>query len=1218
MGSGNESYAGLQHRVPALESRREREFYRYYEPIRALSQSGPPFCDLHDQVAVKAHKPFSSPDAALTALCQLAALRMRTKRAMLFFFDVNYAYILAEATRSLSLQDDTQHEIEDQLWLGHSIIPRGFSVCEHTVNLPWADEPDAEPSPVPPLHIINDLREDTRFCDRPFVTDAPNARFYAGVPITTSAGLSIGAFCVLDDKVRPGVDEKDQRFLREMSATVMTHLEMVRAKAEHERGTRMVAGLSSFVQGTWNPASPYRSGAAPLPGIESKSFAPSNDGSSMPAEARRNSQANGASRVVESLSEEVMPASVKNVFLRAAKLTQEALNVDGVLFVDAPAVPLHGLTEEPEQSSEPESELSTVETDLSSAEVDSPSSPSAEVDDVEKSCLTLGASYATTRKHHIPHEERMKALLRRYPRGKVWNFDESGVCSDDESPSEPRVRPAREPVSQQGRIAPPKRRVRVHKTRRAADAVEIQRLFPGARSVSMVGMWNHSRQRWFAGCLVWTYSPLRILSLDGDVSYMAAFCDVLMAEVHRLEVQKSEKAKTDFISSISHELRSPLHGILGSVECLQDQPIDQTGRSLVSQIESCGLTLLDIIDHLLDFSKINFFARNKELNPMRGQRYPAGNAQQDDVRILATAPQENDVALDRITEDVIETAVYSYCCSRDQRLHLDRRVSVILDLDRSDDFDWNCRIETGAWKRLCINLVSNSLKYTSEGFIKISLKPVPIPNKRRSYNAVLTVSDSGRGMSKDFMQHHLFEPFSQEDSFAEGTGLGMSLVSKIVRTFKGKVEVQSEKGIGTEFKITIPIEKNRSPKDGPSRAVVPAEAATSTVNIGIVSLSDQDLTKQPSPQAIGRTMLLGTLEKTCSIPGFRHTRVSWTDPHDSDVLLVTESDLMQLSHEDQTSPKPLIVLCDNALSERTMRVYVKAKFDKSSVECISQPFGPHRLFSAIQTVTQAAEPASVNGEGYFGGKRALQTDSPRDVFLTSVDTPESNLPPALRLESEAAIRGPTLETSSPANTTTGFPFNVDRSDISRSDTTGLNRIVESIRSVSLQSPDASPGSPTDREASGLSLLLVDDNDINLQLLETYARKSGHSATTARHGLQAVEAYKNLRLRNSTVEAASSTVPTAAAAAATQKQNDGGSPQVVLMDINMPVMDGFEATRRIRMLEQQHRLRPAVVIALTGLGSADAQREARASGIDLFLTKPVRLKELTKILNDVQV
>jgi CheY-like chemotaxis protein len=70
---------------------------------------------------------------------------------------------------------------------------------------------------------------------------------------------------------------------------------------------------------------------------------------------------------------------------------------------------------------------------------------------------------------------------------------------------------------------------------------------------------------------------------------------------------------------------------------------------------------------------------------------------------------------------------------------------------------------------------------------------------------------------------------------------------------------------------------------------------------------------------------------------------------------------------------------------------------------------------------------------------------------------------------------------------------------------------------------------------------------------------------------------------------------------------------VLMDISMPVMDGMESARRIREFERNQHVAPANIIALTGLASASAQQEAFASGIDMFMTKPVRLKQLADVL-----
>jgi len=117
-------------------------------------------------------------------------------------------------------------------------------------------------------------------------------------------------------------------------------------------------------------------------------------------------------------------------------------------------------------------------------------------------------------------------------------------------------------------------------------------------------------------------------------------------------------------------------------------------------------------------------------------------------------------------------------------------------------------------------------------------------------------------------------------------------------------------------------------------------------------------------------------------------------------------------------------------------------------------------------------------------------------------------------------------------------------------------------------------------------LLVDDNHINLKILSSYTNKIGRPYTTASNGLEAVEAFTR----------------------------GAGRYKCVFMDISMPVMDGFEATRRIRAHERDHGLKAASIFALSGLASASAQQEAFESGIDLFLTKPVRLKELGTILD----
>lgn len=194
--------------------------------------------------------PRSSPDNALTAFAQLGALRLNTRRALISLLSTEHEYVVAEATRTISLQADTVHEAGDALWLGTSVIPRSSGICEHILDFQVEqDSPDDLNSQDVGISIIRDLGSDDRYKDRLCVFGECRPRFYAGVPIKSSRGIVIGAYWVLDDDPRDGLDSASQRFLKDMAATVMLHLEMARARREYRRSEKMVRGIGSFVEG---------------------------------------------------------------------------------------------------------------------------------------------------------------------------------------------------------------------------------------------------------------------------------------------------------------------------------------------------------------------------------------------------------------------------------------------------------------------------------------------------------------------------------------------------------------------------------------------------------------------------------------------------------------------------------------------------------------------------------------------------------------------------------------------------------------------------------------------------------------------------------------------------------------------------------------------------------------------------------------------------------
>jgi signal transduction histidine kinase len=134
------------------------------------------------------------------------------------------------------------------------------------------------------------------------------------------------------------------------------------------------------------------------------------------------------------------------------------------------------------------------------------------------------------------------------------------------------------------------------------DAAVLFEASQNAHSIVFVPLWDFQKDKWLAAAFGWTTNRIRILDV-GDLDYLSAFSNSIMAEVFRLEASALSRAKSGFMSSVSHELRSPLHGILAGTELLRESKDKALESSLLDTVESCGNMLLDTIDHLLDFAK---------------------------------------------------------------------------------------------------------------------------------------------------------------------------------------------------------------------------------------------------------------------------------------------------------------------------------------------------------------------------------------------------------------------------------------------------------------------------------------------------------------------------------------------------------------------------------------------------------------------------------------
>lgn len=127
-------------------------------------------------------------------------------------------------------------------------------------------------------------------------------------------------------------------------------------------------------------------------------------------------------------------------------------------------------------------------------------------------------------------------------------------------------------------------------------------ILPGATSVLFCPLWDYHKSRWMAGTLAWTRDNHRPIESD-ELNYFKVFGDSIVSEIARISWSATEKSKFDFISSISHELRSPLHGILASAELLNTTSLEPVQGEMVKMIESSGHTLLDTTDQLSVYNR---------------------------------------------------------------------------------------------------------------------------------------------------------------------------------------------------------------------------------------------------------------------------------------------------------------------------------------------------------------------------------------------------------------------------------------------------------------------------------------------------------------------------------------------------------------------------------------------------------------------------------------
>ena len=344
-------------------------------------------------------------------------------------------------------------------------------------------------------------------------------------------------------------------------------------------------------------------------------------------------------------------------------------------------------------------------------------------------------------------------------------------------------------------------------------------------------------------------------------------------------------------------------------------------------------------------------------------------------------------------------------------------------------------------------------------------------------------------MSTEFLNNRLFRPFQQEDDLSQGTGLGMSLVSKLVDGLGGNVEVQTLKGCGTTITISIPLD-DRIQNQNDTTTSKPCQG----VRIGFVERSS---VSGKEAHTVGRKLLRDTLEHAC-----RRLGTEITSPDVAEIQMVFEVDVQGVEVHEPGSP--MIVLCDSFVTAHRLRKSFEVQGPRRHIECIAEPYGPIRLDNAIQAcIESTTNQNSINGDlGDADRTRvplpARQTTAHSDLAMP-LDERQDHI---LENSASAKVARPITEAGRQ-------PSRTRSNDATPKGRPQTSRPSASPRRVTTDSSDMKP--PVEAKNKDVCLLLVDDNTVNLRMLVAYAKRYDYHYFSAMNGLEAVEVYEKATL-----------------------------------------------------------------------------------------------------------
>lgn len=623
------------------------------------------------------------------------------------------------------------------------------------------------------------------------------------------------------------------------------------------------------------------------------------------------------------------------------------------------------------------------------------------------------------------------------------------------------------------------------------------------------------------------------------------------AEDRAREVEEASRLKSEFLANFSHEIRTPLNGIIGYCDLLtreEGERLTPHGRRDLATVKKNAKTLLALINDILDLSKIE-----------------AGHVE---------AVKEN-VDVEELVGDAAAT---------------------VRELLRGKDVDLTVQVAPEArhaftdglkLRQICLNLLSNAAKFTEMGEIVIDASS-------KGTTLILRIEDTGVGIPPDQLPH-IFEKFRQVDGSRTrrvgGTGLGLAIVNELVRVLDGTIDVQSSPGRGTTFTVFL---RGCLESDGQSdqAPIVRGPAVEGPVSIegATVLLVDDDPLLQTLVRGHLEAAGLKLLVAADGVEGLRLAR-----EHRPTVILLDIhlpqlsgwSVLGKLKGDPRTASIPVVIL---SVEEQRARGFALGAF-----EYLVKPVEQDHLIGAVRKavapgardvlvvdddpqtrdiVSRALRSAGFTAtEAKDGNEAMLRVRvSPPSLMILDIMMPGLDGFDVLRRLREEGMTFPVI-------VLTAKDLDDQESQVLRK---GFAQIIQKGGSAIARVVDHAKQHVLQRRAivsSRARVLYVEDVEQNRDLVRRYLYPE----------FEVFEAEDG----EVGVERASSQVP-----------------DVILMDLSLPRLDGWGATKRIKA---DPRCGHVPVIALTAHASQEDRDRAFEAGCSAYLTKPVDREELLSTL-----